>query len=189
MIGDFRLDDPDSDARPKGTAAPAATASAAAVPAAAVPAAAVPAAAVPAARKAEPQEAGTQQEHAARVQAHEAATGWGPEHVVRLASLTSRIAKLERQAPVTTLAAVVALLVGTADVLLAAVAIVAALTGDGDRAETGVLIVLSMFVPTVWAAWILTRLVQRRRVHAYRAERERLRRNRGCGDLHCARCA
>jgi hypothetical protein len=174
MIRDFRLDDPDSDARQP-----------------AMPASADVLDGRTAAREAG-QETGpeteAQRDHAALVAAHEAATGWSPERAVRLASLTSRIAKLQRQMPVTAGTVVVAFLAGAADLALAALAIVWAVTGNGDRAEAGVLILLAMFVPTVWAAWILTRLVQRRRVHTYRAERERLRRDRGCGDLTCARC-
>jgi hypothetical protein len=51
-----------------------------------------------------------------------------------------------------------------------------------------VLLLLAMFVPTVWAAWTLAGLVQRRREHVYRAECERLRLARSCGDPDCARC-
>jgi hypothetical protein len=64
-----------------------------------------------------------------------------------------------------------------------------AIGGDGDLADEAVLILLAMFVPTVWAAWTLAGLVQRRRVHVYRAERERLRLARSCGDPDCERCA
>jgi hypothetical protein len=166
MIGDFRLDELDSDAQEAAVAAPASADLA-----------------LEAVR-----EADVQRDHADRVEAHETTTGWSPERAVRLASLTSRIAKLQRQVPVTAFAAVVAFLVGVADLALAGFAILWTFTGSGARAEAVVLILLAMFVPTVWAAWILTRLVQRHRVHKYRAECDRLRRDRGCGDPTCAQC-
>jgi hypothetical protein len=134
-------------------------------------------------------EAEVEREHAARVEAHQAAGGWGPESAVRLASLTSRIAKLQRQSPIGPVAATLAVLVGVADVALAGFSIAGAFTGNGDMADEGVLVLLAMFVPTVWAAWTLALVVQRRREHLYRAERDRLRLQRGCGDPACARCA
>jgi hypothetical protein len=72
--------------------------------------------------------------------------------------------------------------------LFAGLAITCALSGKGDLADEGVLMLLAMFVPTVWAAWTLAGLVQRRREHVYRAECERLRLARSCGDPDCARC-
>lgn len=163
MIGDFKLGDPEPDAMTADSAS-----------------ASAPASAGPA--------TGAERDHAARVAAHEAATGWGPESAVRLAALTSRIAKLQRQLPVGAGPATIAVLVGLADLALAGLAIVCTFTGNGDLAGTGVLILLAMFVPTVWAAWTLTRLVQGRREHVYRAERDQLRRDRGCGDPDCPRC-
>jgi hypothetical protein len=130
-----------------------------------------------------------EREHAARVEAHQAKTGWSPESTVRLTSLTSRIAKLQRQPPIGPVQAGLAVLAVLADVGFATLAIMSALAGDGDLADEGVLILLAMFVPTVWAAWTLAGLVQRRREHVYRAERDRLRRARGCGDPGCKRCA
>jgi hypothetical protein len=76
-----------------------------------------------------------------------------------------------------------------ADLGFAIFAIMSAIGGDGDLADEAVLILLAMFVPTVWAAWTLAGLVQHRRVHVYRAERERLRLARSCGDPDCERCA
>jgi hypothetical protein len=159
MIGDFKLGDPEPDAMTSVAA------SATAGPA-----------------------TGAERDHAAQVAAHEAVTGWDPESAVRLASLTSRIAKLRRQSPIGAGQATIAVLVGLADLALAGLAIVCTFTGNGDLASMGVLILLAMFVPTVWAAWTLTRLVQGRREHVYRAERDRLRRDRGCGDPDCPRC-
>jgi len=127
-------------------------------------------------------------EHAARVEEHQAKTGWSPESAVRLASLTSRIAKLQRQAPIGPVQATLAVLAVLADVGFATLAIMSAVGGNGDLADEGVLVLLAMFVPTVWAAWTLAGLVQRRRIHVYRAERERLRQARGCGDPGCERC-
>jgi hypothetical protein len=175
MIGDFKLGDPEPDAMTfvaaSAPAGPATSASAGT---------ATSASAGPA--------TGAERDHAAQVAAHEAATGWGPESAVRLASLTSRIAKLQRQSPIGAGQATVAVLVGLADLALAGLAIVCTFTGNGELASTGVLILLAMFVPTVWAAWTLTRLVQGRREHVYRAELDRLRRDRGCGDPDCPRC-
>jgi hypothetical protein len=133
-------------------------------------------------------EAEAEREHAAKAEAHQAESGWGPESAVRLASLTSRIAKLQRQPPIGPVQAALAVLAVVADVGFAGFAITCALTGKGDLADEGVLILLAMFVPTVWAAWTLAGLVQRRREHVYRAEREQLRLARSCGDPHCARC-
>jgi hypothetical protein len=127
-------------------------------------------------------------EHAAAVEAHQAESGWGPDSAVRLAALTFRIGKLQRQAPIGRVEAVLAVLVGITDVVLAGFAIACALTGHSDRADEGVLLLLAMFVPTVWATWTLVRLAQSRREHVYRAERERLRLARSCGDPDCARC-
>ena len=133
-------------------------------------------------------EADAERDHAARVAAHQAATGWGAESAVRLASMTSRIAKLRRQAPVGPVPAAFAVLAGLADLALSGLAIAGAVLGHDNLVAGGVLTLLAMFVPTVWAAWVLTRVVQRRRVHTYRAEREQLRRDRGCGDLTCHQC-
>jgi hypothetical protein len=133
-------------------------------------------------------EADAEREHAAKAAAHQAETGWGPESAVRLASLTSRIAKLQRQPPVGPFQGVLAVLALVADAGFAGFAITCALSGQGDLADEGVLMLLAMFVPTVWAAWTLAGLVQHRREHVYRAERERLRLARSCGDPSCARC-
>jgi hypothetical protein len=127
-------------------------------------------------------------EHAASVEAHQAESGWGPDSAVRLAALTFRIGKLQRQPRIGRVEAVLAVLVVITDLALAGFAITCALTGAGDRADEGVLFLLAMFVPTVWAAWTLVRLVQSRREHVYRAERERLRLAKSCGDPDCARC-
>lgn len=127
--------------------------------------------------------------HAARVAAHQARSGWGPEAAVELASLTSRLGKLQRQSPIGPVPAALAVLVLITDVALAGFAITCAVTGSSDRADEGVLFLLSMFVPTVWAAWTLARLVQRRHENFYRAGRDRLRLARGCGDPECERCA
>jgi hypothetical protein len=51
-----------------------------------------------------------------------------------------------------------------------------------------VLVLLALFVPTVWASWTLTSFIQGRREHVYQAERDRLLRDRGCGDPACKRC-
>jgi len=134
-------------------------------------------------------EAEADREHAAKVEAHQAESGWGPESAVRLASLTSRIAKLQRQPPIGPVQAALAVLAMLADVGFAIFAITCAISGDGDLADEGVLILLAMFVPTVWAAWTLAGLVQRRRIHVYRAQRALLRLDRGCGDPDCERCA
>jgi hypothetical protein len=133
-------------------------------------------------------EAEAERAHAARVEAHQASTGWGPESALRLAALTSRIAKLQRQSSVSRVEAVVAVLVGVADLGLAGFALTGALAGAGGMADEAVLTLLALFVPTVWAAWTLTSVVQRRREHVYRAERDRLLRDRGCGDPACPRC-
>lgn len=138
--------------------------------------------------EAEP-ESDAERDHAERVEKHQAETGWSPESVVRLASLTSRIGKLQRQPPIGPVQATLAVLAMVADLGFAIFAITCAISGNGDLADEAVLILLAMFVPTVWAAWTLAGLVQRRRVHLYRAERERLRRDRGCGDPDCERCA
>jgi hypothetical protein len=130
-----------------------------------------------------------EREHADRVAAHQAETGWSPEFEVRLASMTSRIGKLQRQPPIGPVQATLAVLAVVADLGFAIFAIMTAIGGDGDLADEAVLILLAMFVPTVWAAWTLAGLVQRRRVHVYRAERERLRLARSCGDPDCERCA
>ena len=45
-------------------------------------------------------EADPEQEHTARVDEHRAKMGWSPESAVKLASLNSRIAKLQRQPPI-----------------------------------------------------------------------------------------
>jgi hypothetical protein len=128
-------------------------------------------------------------EHAERVAEHQAATGWSPESGVRLTSLTARIAKLQRQSPVGAGPAVLAGAIGVAELLLAAFALGAALNGDLDRADAAVLILLATFVPAVWAAWTLTRLVQHRRRRGYQAELDLLRNARGCGDQSCPECA
>ncbi|HEY0536225.1 MAG TPA: hypothetical protein VGD29_31960 [Actinoplanes sp.] len=128
-------------------------------------------------------------EHAARVEAHQAKTGWSPESAARLAALTSRIAKLQRQPPVGPVQATLAVLAVLADLGFAVFAVTCAVGGKGDLADEAVLMLLAMFVPTVWAAWTLAGLVQRRREHVYRAERERLHLARGCGDADCRRCA
>lgn len=133
-------------------------------------------------------EADEERAHAASVEAHRAVSGWGPQSAVELASLTSRIGKLQRQSPIGAVPAVLAVLVGVADLAFAGTAIVSAVAGNGDRADEGVLFLLAMFVPTVWAAWTLARLVQSRREHLYRAERERLRLAGSCGDPDCVRC-
>jgi hypothetical protein len=127
-------------------------------------------------------------EHAARVEAHQAETGWNAESTVKLLSLTSRIAKLQRQPPVGPVQATLAVLAMVADAGFAVLALTSAIGDHGDLADEGVLALLAMFVPTVWAAWALTGLVQGRREHVYRAERERLRLARSCGDPDCARC-
>lgn len=126
--------------------------------------------------------------HADKVEAHRAESGWAPEHEVRLASLTSRVAKLQRQSPIGPAQAALAVLIGVTDLALAGFSLTCALTGAGDLADEAVLLLLAMFVPTVWAAWTLVRLVQRRHERAYREERERLRLARSCGDPDCARC-
>jgi hypothetical protein len=128
-------------------------------------------------------------EHAERVAEHQAAAGWSPESGVRLTSLTARIAKLQRQSPVGAGPAALAGAIGVAELLLAAFALGAALTGDLDRADAAVLILLATFVPAVWAAWTLTRLVQHRRRRGYQAELDLLRDARGCGDRSCPECA
>ena len=139
----------------------------------------------------EPPDAAAQadQEHAAKVEAHRAESGWGPEPAVELASLTSRLAKLQRQPPIGPVQAALAVLALLADLGSAIFAVTCAISGDGDLADEGVLILLAMFVPTVWAAWTLAGLVQRRRVHVFRARRAQLRLDRGCGDPGCGRCA
>jgi hypothetical protein len=129
-----------------------------------------------------------QHAHAARVQAHQARTGWGPESEARLTSLISRIGKLQRQPPVRPVHAALAVLAVLADLASAVFAITCALIGRGELADEAVLLLLAMFVPTVWAAWTLAGLVQRRREHVYRAERVRLRLARGCGDPDCPHC-
>jgi hypothetical protein len=134
-------------------------------------------------------EADPEQEHTARVEEHRAKVGWSPESAVKLASLNSRIAKLQRQPPIGRVQGALAVFVVVADLGFAIFATACAITGAGDRADEAVLMLLAMFVPTVWAAWTLAGLVQRRREHVYRGERERLRLAGGCGDPDCARCA
>ncbi len=206
MIGNFKLGDPEPDAMtfaaPVGesTTARITEPAAAQVAEPATARSAEPAAvrvgerstariAEPAAATAAEPGTGAERDHAARVAAHEAATGWGPESAVRLASLTSRIAKLQRQSPVGGGPATIAVLAVLADLALAGLAIAGAVLGNDDLVDAGVLTLLAMFVPTVWAAWTLTRLVQRRREHLYRADRDRLRLDRGCGDRACSHCA
>jgi hypothetical protein len=133
-------------------------------------------------------EAEVEDEHTARVRDHRAASGWGPESEARLARLTSRIGKLQRQPPIGRVPAALAVLTVLADLGFAGFAITCALTGAGDLADEGVLILLAMFVPTVWAAVTLAGLIERHRERFYRAERVRLRLARGCGDPDCARC-
>lgn len=134
-------------------------------------------------------EAEAEREHAAKVEAHRAETGWTPESAVRLAWLTSRIGKLQRQPAIGPVPATLAVLAVVADAGFAVYAIICAVSGNGGRADEGVLFLLAMFVPTVWAAWTLAGMIQHRRIHAYRAEREQLVLDRGCGDPDCARCS
>ena len=63
------------------------------------------------------------------------------------------------------------------------------------EAETGwpqavlaVLLLFTLLFPTVWAVWVLGRLVRRQWWRSYVRERNALLRLRGCGDPRCARC-
>jgi hypothetical protein len=126
--------------------------------------------------------------HAAKVEAHQAESGWGPESAVRLADLNFRLGRIQRQPPIGPVPAALAVLAMAVDLALAGFATTYAVSGDGNRADEAVLGLLAMFVPTVWAAWTLVRLVQRRHEPAYRAEREQLLRDRSCGDPDCDHC-
>jgi hypothetical protein len=126
-------------------------------------------------------------QHAAKVAAREAETGWARAEI-RVARLSPRIGKLEPRNPATFGQAVAAALVGVIDLLLLATMWGGMAAGDSERAVLGLLGLLLLLWPTVWTVGILVKLMRQQLRRSYIRERDELLLARGCGDPTCGRC-
>jgi uncharacterized membrane protein YuzA (DUF378 family) len=102
--------------------------------------------------------------------------------------LPARIAKLEPRRPATIGHAVTAGLIGVVDLSLLATMCGGAIAGNGERAVLGLLGLMLMLWPTVWASWTLLRITRQRQRRTDITEREELLQARGCGDPYCPQC-
>jgi hypothetical protein len=127
------------------------------------------------------------QEHAARVDAWEAETGW-PTASERVAWLSARIGAREMRRPATTGHVVGAVLVVVVDLGVLVTLGGGMSTNNNEVAALGLLLFLALLGPSGWASWVAWKLARQHRRRNYIKERQELLRLRGCGDPYCARC-
>jgi hypothetical protein len=141
-----------------------------------------------AARQAEQEHADSErQQHAAKVAAREAQTGW-PQTASRVAWLSVRINNQEPRRPATAGHAAGAALVAGADLVVLATLCVGMSAQNGEQAALALLVFFALLWPSGWALWISGKLVRQHMRDGYINERDELMRLRGCGDPFCARC-